>query len=471
MILYNTLTKTNEEFTPIKDKEIKMYECGPTVYDFIHIGNARPMCVFDSLRRYFLYLGYNVIFAQNFTDVDDKIINKAKIQNKACKEIADEFIKEYYTDAQGLNIIPATYAPKATETIENIQKIIQKLCELNMAYCKDGTVYFRAKRFKEYGKLSGMPIDELNAGARVELNTDKEDSLDFALWKAAKPGEIYWPSLWGNGRPGWHIECSAMIDKIFGTTIDIHCGGQDLIFPHHENEIAQSVTYSGVNLANYWLHNGHINISGNKMSKSAGNFFTVREIAQKYGYMPIRLMMLQSHYRTPINYSEEIMAQNLSALERVNSCREALQDAIKKVENASDISNSTKIKRLAKFKEQFKYELDNDFNTAGALGVLFNMVKEINTTCFLNKMLNPSYVKMAYEQLEEFLYILGLNLDELKIKVELEIQKLIDARQEARKNKDFKTADEIRSKLQGLGIILEDTATGVKIKKLGGNKK
>ncbi|MBQ3068036.1 MAG: cysteine--tRNA ligase [Oscillospiraceae bacterium] len=471
MILYNTLTKKNEEFTPIKDKEIKMYECGPTVYDFIHIGNARPMCVFDSLRRYFLYLGYNVTFAQNFTDVDDKIINKAKIQNKTCKEIADEFIAEYYTDAQGLNIIPATYAPKATETIENIQKIIQKLCELNMAYCKDGTVYFRAKRFKEYGKLSGMPIDELNAGARVEINTNKEDSLDFALWKAAKPGEIYWPSLWGNGRPGWHIECSAMIDKIFGTTIDIHCGGQDLIFPHHENEIAQSVTYSGVNLANYWLHNGHINISGNKMSKSAGNFFTVREIAQKYGYMPIRLMMLQSHYRTPINYSEEIMAQNLSALERVNSCREALQDAIKKPKNASNTSSSIKIERLAKFKEQFKYELDNDFNTAGALGVLFNMVKEINTTCFLNKMLNPSYVKMAYEQLEEFLYILGLNLDELKIKVELEIQKLIDARQEARKNKDFKTADEIRSKLQELGIILEDTATGVKIKKLGGNKK
>lgn len=471
MILYNTLTKKNEEFTPIKDKEIKMYECGPTVYDFIHIGNARPMCVFDSLRRYFLYLGYNVIFAQNFTDVDDKIINKAKIQNKTCKEIADEFIKEYYTDAQGLNIIPATYAPKATETIENIQKIIQKLCELNMAYCKDGTVYFRAKQFKEYGKLSGMPIDELNAGARIELNTDKEDSLDFALWKAAKPGEIYWPSLWGNGRPGWHIECSAMIDKIFGTTIDIHCGGQDLIFPHHENEIAQSVTYSGVNLANYWLHNGHINISGNKMSKSAGNFFTVREIAQKYGYMPIRLMMLQSHYRTPINYSEEILAQNSSALERVNSCREALQDAIKKVENASNTSSSIKIERLAKFKEQFKYELDNDFNTAGALGVLFNMVKEINTTCFLNKMLDPSYVHMAYEQLEEFLYVFGLNLNELRINIEPEIKKLIDARQEARKNKDFKTADEIRSKLQELGIILEDTATGVKIKKLGGNKK
>lgn len=471
MILYNTLTKKNEEFTPIKDKEIKMYECGPTVYDFIHIGNARPMCVFDSLRRYFLYLGYNVIFAQNFTDVDDKIINKAKIQNKTCKEIADEFIKEYYTDAQGFNIIPATYAPKATETIENIQKIIQKLCELNMAYCKDGTVYFRAKQFKEYGKLSGMPIDELNAGARIELNTDKEDSLDFALWKAAKPGEIYWPSLWGNGRPGWHIECSAMIDKIFGTTIDIHCGGQDLIFPHHENEIAQSVTYSGVNLANYWLHNGHINISGNKMSKSAGNFFTVREIAQKYGYMPIRLMMLQSHYRTPINYSEEILAQNSSALERVNSCREALQDAIKKVENASNTSSSIKIERLAKFKEQFKYELDNDFNTAGALGVLFNMVKEINTTCFLNKMLDPSYVHMAYEQLEEFLYVFGLNLNELRINIEPEIKKLIDTRQEARKNKDFKTADEIRSKLQELGIILEDTATGVKIKKLGGNKK
>ena len=471
MILYNTLTKKNEEFTPIKDKEIKMYECGPTVYDFIHIGNARPMCVFDSLRRYFLYLGYNVTFAQNFTDVDDKIINKAKIQNRTCKEIADEFIAEYYTDAQGLNIIPATHAPKATETIENIQKIIQKLCELNMAYCKDGTVYFRAKRFKEYGKLSGMPIDELNVGARVEPNTDKEDSLDFALWKAAKPGEIYWPSLWGNGRPGWHIECSAMIDKIFGTTIDIHCGGQDLIFPHHENEIAQSVTYSGVNLANYWLHNGHINISGNKMSKSAGNFFTVREIAQKYGYMPIRLMMLQSHYRTPINYSEEIMAQNLSALERVNSCREALQELIKKPENASNTSSSIKIERLAEFKDRFKYELDNDFNTAGALGVLFNMVKEINTTCFLNKMLNPSYVKMAYEQLEEFLYILGLNLDELKINLKPEIKKLIDARQEARKNKDFKTADEIRSKLQELGIILEDAATGVKIKKLGGNKK
>ena len=471
MILYNTLTKTNEEFTPIKDKEIKMYECGPTVYDFIHIGNARPMCVFDSLRRYFLYLGYNVTFAQNFTDVDDKIINKAKIQNRTCKEIADEFIAEYYTDAQGLNIIPATHAPKATETIENIQRIIQKLCELNMAYCKDGTVYFRAKRFKEYGKLSGMPIDELNVGARVEPNTDKEDSLDFALWKAAKPGAIYWPSLWGNGRPGWHIECSAMIDKIFGTTIDIHCGGQDLIFPHHENEIAQSVTYSGVNLANYWLHNGHINISGNKMSKSAGNFFTVREIAQKYGYMPIRLMMLQSHYRTPINYSEEIMAQNLSALERVNSCREALQELIKKPENASNTSSSIKIERLAEFKDQFKYELDNDFNTAGALGVLFNMVKEINTICFSEEMLDLSYVRMAYEQLEEFLYILGLNLDELKIKVDPEIQKLIDARQEARKNKDFKTADEIRSRLQELGIVLEDTSTGVKIKKLGGNKK
>ena len=471
MILYNTLTKKNEEFKPIKDNEIKIYECGPTVYDFIHVGNARPMCVFDSLRRYFLYLGYNVIFAQNFTDVDDKIINKAKTQNKTCKEIADEFIAEYYTDAKGLNIIPATYAPKATETIENIQKIIQKLCELNMAYCKGGTVYFRAKQFKEYGKLSGMPIDELNAGARVEINTNKEDSLDFALWKAAKPGEISWPSLWGNGRPGWHIECSAMIDKIFGNTIDIHCGGQDLIFPHHENEIAQSVTYSGVKLANYWLHNGHITISGNKMSKSAGNFFTVREIAQKYGYMPIRLMMLQSHYRTPINYSEETMAQNLSALERVNSCREALQELIKKPENTSNTSSSIKIECLVEFKDQFKYELDNDFNTAGALGVLFNMVKEINTICFSEEMLDFSYIKMAHEQLEEFLYILGLNLDELKIKVEPEIQKLIDMRQEARKNKDFKTADEIRNRLQELGIVLEDTSTGVKIKKLGGNKK
>lgn len=340
-----------------------------------------------------------------------------------------------------------------------------------MAYCKDGTVYFRTKRFKEYGKLSGMPIDELNAGARVEINTNKEDSLDFALWKAAKPGEIYWLSLWSNGRPGWHIECSAMIDKIFGTTIDIHCGGQDLIFPHHENEIAQSVAYNGVNLANYWLHNGYINISGNKMSKSAGNFFTVREIAQKYGYMPIRLMMLQSHYRTPINYSEEIMAQNLSALERVNSCRDALQEGIEKEKTVFDTSSSIKIERLAKFKEQFKYELDNDFNTAGALGVLFNMVKEINTTCFSNKTLDFSYAKTAYKQLEEFLYILGLNLDELRINLKPEIKKLIDARQEARKNKDFKTADEIRSKLQELGIILEDTATGAKIRKLGGNKK
>lgn len=471
MILYNTFTKRKETFNSISPDTITIYECGPTVYDFIHIGNARPMCVFDSLRRYFLYCGYNVIFTQNFTDVDDKIINRAKIQNKSCNKISKQFIDEYNKDAAGLNILPPTYAPKVTENIENIQKIIAKLIKLDMAYNKNGTIYFKTRQFKDYGKLSSMQLDELNAGARVKVDEEKEDNLDFALWKAAKEGEIFWESPWGKGRPGWHIECSAMIDSIFEGTIDIHCGGQDLIFPHHENEIAQSTAYSGKPLANYWLHNGYINISNQKMSKSLGNFFTVREIAKKYGYMPIRLMMLQSHYRTPINYNSDSMVQNLAALQRIETAREMLQESLMKMKgNIPSPKAEERLKIIFEFKERFISELENDFNTAGAIGVLFEMIKYINLTCLDEKNLAVEYIESAAEILDKFLYILGLNLKDVKAELNEEIKDLIKLRQEAKTKKDFKTADEIRQKLQKFGIILEDTANGVKIKKLGGSK-
>ena len=321
MKIYNTLTRQKEEFVPIEPGKVKMYACGPTVYNFIHIGNARPICVFDTLRRYLEYRGYDVTFVQNFTDIDDKLINKANEEGITVKEVAERYIGEYLTDTEGLGIRPANIHPRATENIDTIIEMVRILEEKGYAYAHEGSVYFRSRRFSGYGKLSHQPLEELESGARIDVSEAKEDPLDFVLWKAAKPGEPSWASPWGEGRPGWHIECSAMIRKHLGETIDIHCGGQDLIFPHHENEIAQSECCTGVEYVHYWMHNGYINVDNRKMSKSLGNFFTTREVANKFGYEPIKFMMLQAHYRSPINYSLEVIEQCKSALERLHNCQ------------------------------------------------------------------------------------------------------------------------------------------------------
>ncbi|MEE1277631.1 MAG: cysteine--tRNA ligase, partial [Acutalibacteraceae bacterium] len=373
MKIFNTLTRTREELIPIKEGEYKIYACGPTVYNFIHIGNARPLCVFDVLRRYLEWRGNKVTFVQNFTDIDDKLIRKANENGTTVAEVAKKFIEEYWTDADGLNIRRATVHPKATENIDAIQGIITALIEKGYAYESKGDVYFRARKFDEYGKLSHQPLDDLEAGARIDVTDIKEDAMDFCLWKAAKEGEPYWESPWGKGRPGWHIECSAMAGKYLGNTIDIHCGGQDLVFPHHENEIAQSECANGCEFAHYWMHNGYINVDNRKMSKSLGNFFTVREVAEVYGYEPIRYIMISSHYRSPINYSVEIIEQSKNALDRLYKCREGLKFAIEHAEDGGD-----KPEFLEKRKAEFIEAMDDDLNTADALGTVFNLVKDIN---------------------------------------------------------------------------------------------
>lgn len=455
MKIFNTLTREKQELVPVEEGTLRIYACGPTVYNYIHIGNARPLCVFDVLRRYLEWRGYKVNFVQNFTDIDDKLIKKANEEGITVKEVAERYIDEFWTDAKGLNIREATVHPKATENIDAIQDIISSLIEKGYAYESKGDVYFRAKKFKEYGKLSHQPLDDLEAGARIDVTEIKEDPMDFCLWKSAKPGEPYWDSPWGQGRPGWHIECSAMAGRFLGKTIDIHCGGQDLIFPHHENEIAQSECANGCDFSHYWMHNGYINVDNRKMSKSLNNFFTVREVANVYGYEPIRYLMISSHYRSPINYSTDILEQGKNALERLYTCRDNLDFALK---NAAEGGEAPEF--LAKYKQEFIDAMDDDFNTADAIGVLFSMVREINT--MVAEGAGKAAIEAAIALFDELTYVLGLVYNRKTDDLDAEVEALIEQRTAARKAKDFKTADAIRDKLKEMGIVLEDTPQGVK---------
>ncbi len=456
MKIFNTLTRTKEELKPIHENELRIYACGPTVYNYIHIGNARPLCVFDVLRRYLEWRGVKVNFVQNFTDIDDKLIKKANEEGITVAEVAERYIKEFWVDAKGLNVREATVHPKATENIDAIIDLISSLEEKGYAYkSPNGDVYFRAKKFKEYGKLSHQPLEDLEAGARIDVSEQKEDPMDFCLWKSAKPGEPSWPSPWSEGRPGWHIECSAMSGRYLGDTIDIHCGGQDLIFPHHENEIAQSECAHGCSFSNYWMHNGYINVDNRKMSKSLGNFFTVRDVAEKYGYEPIRYLMISSHYRSPINYSTDIIEQGKSALERLYNCREGLVFAIEHAENGGDVSDY-----LDTHRAEFIRAMDDDLNTADALAALFMLAKDINITVANGA--GKDTLTAALKLFDELCEVLGILYEKSDTDLDTEVEELIAKRTEARKNKDFKTADAIRDQLKEMGIVLEDTPQGVK---------
>lgn len=461
MRIYNTLTRRKEELKTITDGEVKIYACGPTVYNYIHIGNSRPLCVFDTLRRYLEYRGYKVNFVQNFTDIDDKIIKKAIEENSDYKTVSEKYIKEFWTDAKGLNFREATVHPKATENIDEIINIITTLVEKGYAYpVENGDVYFSPKKFSGYGKLSHQPLEELEAGARINIGELKREPMDFALWKGAKPGEPYWESPWGKGRPGWHIECSAMVHRFLGNTIDIHCGGQDLIFPHHENEIAQSECCNGVPFSHYWMHNGYINVDNVKMSKSLGNFFTVRDVAEKYGYEPIRYLMISSQYRSPINYSVDIIEQCKASLQRLYTCRNNLDFAL---ENATDIvpENAEEIKKqLDSRREQFIEAMDDDLNTADGISAVFELVKDINVNVIDSK--SAELIKYAINLFDELTNVLGLVYNRDTGSLDEEVEKLIEARQNARKEKNWAEADRIRDELKAQGIVLEDTPHGVK---------
>ena len=455
MKIFNTLTRQKDEFVPINNGEVKIYACGPTVYNYIHIGNARPLCVFDTLRRYLEWRGNKVDFVQNFTDIDDKLIKRANEENTTVPDVAERYIKEFWTDAKGLNIREATVHPRATENIEQIQNIIKTLIDKGYAYCSGGDVYYRAKKFAEYGKLSHQPLEELEAGARIDVTEIKEDPMDFCLWKAAKPGEPFWESPWGNGRPGWHIECSAMAGRYLGKTIDIHCGGLDLIFPHHENEIAQSEAANGCEFAHYWMHNGFINVDNHKMSKSLNNFFTVRDVAERYGYEPIRYMMVSCQYRSPINYSAEVIEQAKNSLERLYTCRDNIDFALKNAAEGGEIPAFTEQR-----KQEFIDAMEDDLNTADALAAVFMLVRDINTA--ISAGAGKKALEAFAEVFDELTGVLGLVYNRRTETLDSEIEELINKRTEARKNKDFKTADEIRDKLKEMGIILEDTPQGVK---------
>ena len=455
MRIFNTLTREKDEFKPITEGEVKIYACGPTVYNYIHIGNARPLCVFDVLRRYFEWRGYKVSFVQNFTDIDDKLIKRANEENSTVPEIAERYIKEFWTDADGLNVKHATVNPRATENIEQIQSIISALVEKGYAYQSGGDVYYRAKKFSGYGKLSHQPLEDLEAGARIDVTEVKEDPMDFCLWKGAKPGEPYWDSPWGKGRPGWHIECSAMACRYLGKTIDIHCGGLDLIFPHHENEIAQSEAANGCEFAHYWMHNGFINVDNHKMSKSLGNFFTVRDVAEKYGYEPIRYMMVSCQYRSPINYSYEVIEQAKNSLERLYTCRDNIDFALK---NAQDGGGAPEF--IEKRKQEFIAAMDDDLNTADALAAIFMLVRDINT--LIAEGAGKASLEACADMFDQLTGVLGLVYNRKTEALDSDIEALIEQRTAARKAKDFKTADEIRDKLKAMGIVLEDTPQGVK---------
>lgn len=462
MKLFNTLSRQKEDFI-IKNNEVRMYVCGPTVYNYFHIGNARCFVVFDMLRRYLEYSGNKVTFVQNFTDVDDKLIRAAKENGTTVPEIAEKFIGEYFTDARGLGVHDATVHPRATENIDKIIEIVEKLIENGHAYVSGNDVYFDSQSDSEYGKLSHYNMDDLEAGARIDVNDIKKHPFDFALWKGKKEeGEISWQSPWGEGRPGWHIECSAMVNKYLGTEIDIHGGGVDLIFPHHENEIAQSECATGCTLARFWLHNGHINVDNKKMSKSAGNFFLVRDAAGKYGYKAVRFFLLSSHYRSPINYSDDILSQAAAAVERINNCLGNIDFASKNATSGLSERETEGIKLLETKKASFIEAMDDDLNTADAIGYLFEMTRDINSIVVSGA--SSEYLSKVEEIYIPLCDLLGFGREESDEDTDY-IEEMIAKRAAAKKAKNYAEADAIRNELREKGIILEDTPQGVKWKK------
>ena len=464
MYLYNTMSRKKEELLPQQGKQVNIYACGPTVYNFIHIGNARPICAFDVLRRYLTWRGYTVKYVQNFTDVDDKIIKRANEEGSSAAQVAEKYIAEYKTDAHGLNVMDADVHPQVTTCMQDIIDFVKALVDSGHAYEADGDVYFRTASFPEYGKLSKNSMEDLQAGARIGVDERKESALDFAVWKAAKPGEPYWDSPWGKGRPGWHIECSAMSQKYLGDTLDIHCGGQDLIFPHHENEIAQSESVTGKPLANLWMHNGYINVDNKKMSKSLGNFFTAREVAEKYGYEVVRYMMVQAHYRSPINYCVELLDACKASLERLYTCRDTLDRAI-----ANAPAGAADPESLALFdqrKQAFITAMDDDLNTADGVSVLFDLVRDLNT-----RSNDPATTKdtltAGAKLFDELTGVLGLLYNRKQgNEIPAQVQELVDARTAARKAKDFAEADRLRDEIAALGYAVKETRQGVEITKL-----
>ena len=464
MKLYNTLTRTKEEFVPQEEGKVKMYVCGPTVYNYIHIGNARPYVVFDTVRRYLEYKGYDVTYIQNFTDVDDKIIKKANEEHSSMEEVSNRYIKEAFTDADGLNVKRATHHPRVTEEMNNIIEMIKTLVDKGYAYENDGTVYYDTKKFPEYGKLSKKNLDELIEGAseRVDKDDAKKNTTDFVLWKPFKPGEPKWDSPWGQGRPGWHIECSVMAKKYLGETMDIHAGGEDLIFPHHENEIAQSEAANGKTFAKYWMHNGFIMVNNEKMSKSAGNFFTVREIAAEFPYEVIRFFILNGHYRSPLNFSRELMQACQNGLERIKNCNTDLQHYIDNSEDTSLKDNEKELlDELDKFRVQFETAMDDDFNTADAISAIYELVRFINKSIKDN--VSKEFAVKEMEMLGKLCGVLGINKEKEKVEDEdtALIEELIAKRTEAKKNKNFAEADAIRDKLTEMGVTIKDTRQGV----------
>jgi len=464
MKIYNTLTRQKEEFVPLVPGEVKMYSCGPTVYNYFHIGNARPFIIFDTMRKYLEYNGLKVTFVQNFTDIDDKMINKANDEGITVKELGERFIEEYFKDADSLGISRASVHPKATENIDSIINIVKKLEDNGYAYNVDGDVYFSTKKFDEYGKLSHQPLDELEAGARINVNESKDDPMDFALWKKQKPGEPAWESPWGLGRPGWHIECSAMANKYLGETIDIHSGGQDLIFPHHENEIAQSECANCKPFARYWMHNGYINVDNKKMSKSLGNFFTVRDVLKEFDGEVIRFFMLSAHYRSPINFSKDLIEQAKTGLERLYTCINNLEFL---KQNSPNGELNDKVKEMTdKYKNSFCEAMDDDLNTGLAIAALFDLVRDINTTFTSTSVQSIEDIDACINILKELGSVLGILQNTDTDSIDDEIEELIAKRQEARKNKNFALADEIRDTLKAQGIVLEDTPNGVKWKRI-----
>ena len=467
MKVFNTLTKKKEEFVPLEEGKVRMYVCGPTVYNYIHIGNARPMIVFDTVRRYFEYKGYDVNYVSNFTDVDDKIIKKAIEEQVSAQEISQRYIAECKKDMAGMNVKPATKHPLATEEICGMVEMISELIDKGYAYEKNGTVYFSTRKFKDYGKLSHKNLDDLRSGGRsllVSGEDEKEDPLDFVLWKPKKEGEPFWKSPWSDGRPGWHIECSVMSRKYLGEQIDIHAGGEDLIFPHHENEIAQSEATNGKEFARYWMHNAFLNIDNRKMSKSLGNFRTVREISEQYDLQVLRFFMLSAHYRSPLNFSAELMEASKNGLERILNATDNLKHLIASVA-AEEMSAEEKeaFSKTDAYVEEFEKAMDDDFNTADAIAAIFELVKYANTTATAES--SKEYLRGLLDRIVKLGDVLGLILDKKEELLDADIEKLIEERQAARKAKDFARADAIRDELLEKGIILKDTREGVQWKK------